>query len=185
MILDIFTPGSTVFLVFPFDNLFNLKITGIVLVPVPPALKGIPDHTGKVDDPESPAPDVNYRVPAFQGFLPGNPGGGTVKMNRLAGGFIGYGGGYIFDRLTAIRTDGMGDRFGGGLGGLPLGTIIERQIMLRITKQKTRHFIKAFLGGSPFGPFPGGNIRRAVPPRFIRTGPLAGFPCLTLPGPLG
>jgi hypothetical protein len=159
MILDTFAPGSPVFLVFPFNNLLDLKIPGVVLILVSAALKGIPNHAGKVDNSESPPSNVNHRIPAFQGFPPGNPGGGAVKMNGLAGGPVGYGGSYIFDRLAAVRTEGMGDRLGGRLGGLPFGTVAEGQILPGFMKQKARQLIKLFPGNGPRRPLPGGNIR--------------------------
>jgi hypothetical protein len=157
MVLNIFSPRSPVFLVFPFDDLLNLKIPGIVIIAIPAAMKGIPNHAGKVDNPKSPSSNVNHRVPTFQCFPFGNPGGNAVKMNRLTGGLVGYGGGYVFDWLTAVRAEGVGDRFDGKLGGLPFGTIVEGQISFGITKEKPRQLIKTL--PAPLGPFPGRSVQ--------------------------
>jgi hypothetical protein len=70
-----------------------------------------------MNNPETAAPYIRYRVARIQNFSFGNTGNDAVKMNRLAGIFIRYGRRNIFYRLAAIGAVRNRQGLGGCLRG--------------------------------------------------------------------
>jgi hypothetical protein len=71
------TPFRPVFLILPFNDLFNGKTSCFT-----------PSGIVKMDNPETPPPYVTNRVSLSQGFMFRQPGNNAVKMNRFPGFFI-------------------------------------------------------------------------------------------------
>jgi hypothetical protein len=140
VIPNVFTPWGTIFLVFPLENFLDLKIPGVFTaivgavgaarVAVFAALNRIPDHAGEVDKTKAAAPDIDHRVPAIQGFSLGNAGGDAIEVDRLAGVFIGYGRGHVFDGFATVGAVRLGDGFGRKLGGLPFGAVKKGRVFI-------------------------------------------------------
>jgi hypothetical protein len=112
MIGDGFSPVSPILFILPLKNFFNGKVSGMLRVI-------------KIDHGEPSATDIGDNFPLFQDFMFLNFGDNAVKMNRQAGAFIGQGGGYIFDRFSAIGTIRRRERFRGQLWGYPFKPIID------------------------------------------------------------
>jgi hypothetical protein len=112
MIGNGFSPFSPIFLILPFKDLFDSKISGVL---------GLIE----TDHPETSTPNIGDNLPLFQWFIFPNFSDNTVKMDRFAGIFIRQGGGHIFDRFTAIGTIHGQDRFGRHLGRRPLEALTD------------------------------------------------------------
>jgi hypothetical protein len=108
MIGNDFTPLGTVFLVFPFQNLFDAEI---------PFVLGVV----KVDDTEAASPNIGHRIPRGKFFPHGNSRDDTVKVNRFTGILIRQRGGHILNGFSAIGTIRCRNWGSGDLGRGPLG----------------------------------------------------------------
>jgi hypothetical protein len=78
-----------------------------------------------MNNPETAAPDIRYRIPRFQIFPLGDSGDDTIKMSGLAGIFVRYGRGKIVYGFTATGAIRDRKRFGGRLRRSPPGPFIK------------------------------------------------------------